>query len=190
MVWPTLYEGIFLGTLSTCVLPLPEEAALLAAGYGARLGRVSLGGALGAAWLAVMVGDTLGYATGRFLLSTMLRTRFGEAVFPLQWRSWAEEIVARHGAGAVFFARFLVGLRGFVYFAVGASRMPVARFLAVNGAAAVLEVGGLVGAGYAFGAVRERYVAEARGVDIAVASLVALALAGPVIARARARRRS
>jgi len=39
---------------------------------------------------------------------------------------------------------------------VGSSRHPFGRFLTVNGAAAVVEAGGLVAIGFVFGALRGR----------------------------------
>jgi undecaprenyl-diphosphatase len=178
----TLYAAIFLATLSTVVVPVPEEATLLAAGYAARLGRVSLPGAVAAGWLAVMIGDTMGYVIGRALLARLLRTRLGRRMLPESRRAWAERLVARHGVRAILVARFLVGLRGFVYFAVGASRYPFGRFLVVNGAAGALEVGGLVAIGFAFGALHERAGAA---VDLAAAALLAVALFGPLLLRGR-----
>ena len=141
---------------------------------------------MGAAWLAVMLGDTLGYLIGRALLARLLRTKIAARLWPEPSRAWAEGLVARNGARAIVVARFLVGLRGFVYIAVGASRYPFARFLAVNAAAAAVEVGGLVAIGFAFGEVRERVGAS---VDIAAAGLLALALFGPVLARGALRSR-
>ena len=186
-VAPSLYEGIFLGTLSTCVLPLPEESTLLAAGYVARLGRVNLAGAVLAAWCAVMVGDVLGYAIGRFVLASLLGTRLGQRIVPDRWRLWGEDLVRRYGDRAVFLGRFLVGVRGFVYFAVGAARLSFLRFLAVNGVAAVLDVGAIVGVGFAFGELRARSAGAARGVDIGVAVVLAVTLVGPVLVRSRGR---
>src|SRR4029077_20431165 len=52
-----VYLTIFFGTLSTVFVPVPEEAALLGAGYAVRLGDASLAGCLAATWLAVMIGD-------------------------------------------------------------------------------------------------------------------------------------
>jgi undecaprenyl-diphosphatase len=181
----SLYEGIFVGTLSTCVVPLPEESTLLAAGYAARLGRVSFAGAVAAAWAAVMVGDTLGYAIGRFFLGALVRTRVGARVFPERWRRWGEGLVERHGERAVFLARFLVGLRGFVYFAVGAAKLSFPRFLGVNAAAALIDVGVLVALGFACGELRERYEGLGRAVDLGVAALILLTLLGPTLTRMR-----
>jgi membrane protein DedA with SNARE-associated domain len=177
-----LYLSIFLATLSTVALPIPEEAALVAAGYAARLGRVTLAGGIGAGWLAVVLGDTLGYFAGRVLLAPLLKTRIGKRMLPDARRAWAERLVAAHGARAVVVARFLVGLRGFVYFAVGASRYPLPYFLAVDAAAAVVEVGALVAMGFAFG---ELHARVGGSVDLALAAVLALALFAPVLVRKR-----
>jgi membrane protein DedA with SNARE-associated domain len=177
-----LYAVIFLATLSTAFVPVPEEATLLAAGYAARLGSVELAGAIAAAWLAVMVGDTIAYAVGRFLLAPLLRTRLGRKLLPESRRAWAERLVSRNGDRAILVARFLVGLRGFVYFAVGASRFPFARFVAVNAAAGAAEVGGLVAIGFAFG---ELHARVGLAVDLVAAAVLAVALFGPVLVRTR-----
>ena len=177
-----LYAAIFLGTLSTIFLPIPEEAALLSAGYAARVGRVTLAGSAVAGWVAVILGDTLSYFVGRLLLSRILRTRVGRRVLPEERRAWAEGLVVGHGARAVIVARFLVGLRGFVYFAVGASRYPFGRFFAVDALAGLVEVGGLVAIGFAFG---EMHARVGLAVDLVAAVVLAATLFGPVLVRKR-----
>jgi membrane protein DedA with SNARE-associated domain len=175
---------IFLATLSTAALPVPEEATLLAAGYAVRLGRASFAGGLAATWLAVMIGDLSAYFVGRELLGRALRTRWGRAVLPEARRAWAERLVAEHGVRAIVLGRFFVGLRGFIYFSVGASRFPLGRFLAVDAAAALVEVGGLVAVGFGLGELRARFGTE---MDLAVAGVLVLALFGPVVIRLRTR---
>ena len=175
-----LYLAIFLATLSTVVLPLPEEATLLAAGYAARLGRVSLGGGILSALAAILLGDAFTFLVGRELLARLLATSLGRRLLEERWRRWAERVVAGHGARAAVVARFLVGLRGFVYLALGASRYPFARFLAVDALAGAGEVGALVGLGYVFGELRARV---GRGMDLAIAGLLVLALFGPLAVR-------
>ena len=182
-----LYEAIFLATLSTVFLPLPEEATLLSAGYAARLGQVTLAGAIVAGLLAVLLGDIFSYFVGRLLLTRLLRTRLGRWLVPDRWRSWGEALVAGHGGRAIVIGRFLVGLRGFVYFAVGASRYPFARFLAVDVAAGIVEVGGLVALGFAFGELRSRV---GREIDLAVAALLVVTFFGPLLVRGAVRRRA
>lgn len=181
-----VYEAIFLATLSTAFLPLPEEAALLGAGYASRLGQVTLSGAIAAGLLAVLLGDTTAYFVGRLLLARLLRTRVGRWLVPEEWRHWGETAVEGRGARAVVVGRFLVGLRGFVYFAVGASRYPFARFLAVDMAAGIAEVGGIVALGFGFGELRTRV---GREVDLGVAALLIATFFGPWLVRTIVRRR-
>jgi membrane protein DedA with SNARE-associated domain len=176
-----VYLTIFFGTLSTVFVPVPEEAALLGAGYAVRLGDASLAGCLAATWLAVMMGDAFSYFVGRELLGRMVRTRLGRTMLPEPRRVWAERVVAAHGARAIVLARFLVGLRGFIYFAVGASRYPLGRFLAVDAAAGLFEVGGLVGVGFAFGELHARVGAR---VDLVAAAVLLLVLFAPLVVKA------
>jgi membrane protein DedA with SNARE-associated domain len=175
-----LYIAIFAATLGTLFVPVPEEATLLAAGFAARLGRVSLVGAVTAAWAAVLLGDLVSYLVGRALLARLLCTRLGQKLVPEPWRLWGERLVVGHGVRAILVARFLVGLRGFVYIAVGASRYPLGRFLALDAAAGVVEVGGLVLVGFAFGELRARTGAW---VDLVAAAIMLAGLFGPLIAR-------
>lgn len=182
-----VYEAIFLATLSTMFLPLPEEATLLGAGYAARIGQVTLPGAIAAGLLAVLLGDVTSYFVGRLLLARLLRTRPGRWLVPERWRRWGETVVEGHAARAVVIGRFLVGLRGFVYFAVGASRYPFARFLAVDIAAGIVEVGGMVALGFALGELRARVGGE---VDLGVAALLVATFFGPLLVRTFVRRRA
>ncbi len=178
---------VFLATLSTVVLPLPEEATLLAAGYAVRLGQASFIGGWASGWLAVMIGDTSAYFFGREVLGRALRTRWARTLFPEARRLWAEQLVAGHGARAIVIGRFLVGVRGFVYFAIGASRFPLGRFLAVDAAVAAVEVGVLVAVGFGLGELRGRVGTQ---VDLALAALLAVALFGPLLIRLRRGRAS
>jgi membrane protein DedA with SNARE-associated domain len=180
-----LYAAIFLATLSTTVLPVPEEATLLGAGYAARLGDVTLLGAIAAGLLACLVGDVASYWVGRLFLARLLRTKIGQRLVPERRRAWAEALVKRSSGRAIVLARFLVGLRGFVYFAVGASRVPFARFALVDAAAGLVEVGGLVAVGFAFGVLRNRVAPAgvAREIDLAVAALLVATFAAPLVAR-------
>ena len=56
------YWAIFGVVLSTLILPLPEELALLGAGYLARQGSATLLGAYLCSLAAVLVGDTTTFA--------------------------------------------------------------------------------------------------------------------------------
>ncbi|HEY4016682.1 MAG TPA: DedA family protein [Polyangiaceae bacterium] len=174
------YTAIFLAALSTAFVPVPEEAPLLAAGYAARIGKVDLVGATLAGLAGVLAGDGLSYLFGRFFLAKILRTRLGKKLLPERWRKWSESLVQANGAKAVIVARFLIGLRGIVYFVIGASRFGFVRFMAIDAAVGLLEVGGLVSIGFAFGALRAKV---GDWVDAVVSVALVSAFVGPVVLR-------
>ena len=169
------YWAIFGVVLSTLFLPLPEELALLGAGYVARQGAATLLGAYLCALGAVLAGDTLTFFLGRGLLPTFLRTRLGKKVIKPSVRKWAENLVQRHELRAILLGRFLVALRGPVYLAIGAAKLPAWKFVAVNSAVAVVEVGIIVALGYAFGASHE-LAHDLRWLEIVVGVTLVLVL--------------
>ncbi|MGH7272163.1 MAG: DedA family protein [Polyangiaceae bacterium] len=176
----TVVGAVFLVTLSTIIVPIPEEAVLLGAGYAARQGRAPLVACFAAAWLAVMLGDALSYFVGRAMLARVLRTGIGRILMPEPRRAWAERTVHRHGTLAIVVARFFVGLRGFLYIAIGASKVPLPRFALVNAAAGVAEIGGLVAIGYAFGELSARVGTR---IDVALVAIVLSSLAASAAVR-------
>src|SRR2546428_11300977 len=101
--------AIFAVVLSTLVVPLPEELALLGAGYLARVGAVPLAGAYLSALAGVLIGDTLTFLLGRGLLPKFLSSRWGRKILSRGLREWAEDLVREHPVRAVLLARFLVG---------------------------------------------------------------------------------
>jgi membrane-associated protein len=179
---------VFLGTVGTLVVPVPEEVVLLGAGYAASVGRAPVLACIAAGWLAVMIGDSVGYTLGRNLLAPMLRTRLGRWILPEPRRMWAERAVHGRGARAIVLGRFLVGARGFLYLAVGASRYPFGRFLLVDAVAAAAQVTGLVGMGFAFANLQSRADGGAQlamAADLVAVLVLAVALFAPTVIKAR-----
>ena len=181
--------AIFGVVLSTLVVPLPEELALLGAGWMAHAGNVSLVGAYLACWAAIVLGDSTTYLVGRVFLPRLLRTRLGQKIITPPLRSWSEGLVHRHGFRAILLGRFLVGLRGPVYLAIGAARYPAGRFSLINSAIGLLEVALMVGAGYLFGR-SQRLASEMRWVEIAIALAVAAMLVVPLLVKRQIERRA
>src|SRR5438067_13763132 len=169
-------------------MPLPEELALLGAGWLAHSGAVALWGAWLASFLGIVAGDTSSYLIGRFFLPALLKTRLGQRLVSPDLRKWAEELVVRHGFRAILLGRFLVALRGPVYLAIGASKYPMLRFELINGAVGTVEVALLVGLGYLFGR-STRLAHEVRFIEIAVGVSVAAVLVIPPIVKWRLVRR-
>jgi membrane protein DedA with SNARE-associated domain len=180
--------AIFGAVLSTLIVPLPEELALLGAGWWAHAGALPLWGAWLAAWLAIVAGDTASYLVGRSFLPRLLRTRFGKRIVAPDLRKWAEDLVRRHGFRAILLGRFLVALRGPVYLAIGGSKYPMLRFELINGCVGLIEVAVLVGLGYEFGR-SAKLAKEVRFMEIAVAVTMAAILLVPPIVKWRLVRR-
>ena len=118
-------------------LPIPGETALIAAGGLAATGRLQLPVVILVAALAAIAGDTVGYwigrRTGRWLLlrDGPLATHRREVV------ERADRFFTRYGAGTIFFARFLPGLRYAGAVMAGASLMRWRRFALANAAGGV-----------------------------------------------------
>ncbi|MFL5312998.1 MAG: DedA family protein [Myxococcales bacterium] len=175
--------------LSTLVLPLPEELTLLGAGYLAHQGAVSLPGAYASALAAVLIGDAVTFLLGRGLLPKFLASRWGRKIVSPGLRRWAEDLVREHQLRAILLARFLVGLRGPVYLAIGAAKPPAWKFIALNTAVAVVEVGIIVGVGYEFGA-SHKLAKDVRWLEITIGvTLLLVLVVVPVLLKRHVERR-
>ena len=110
---------------------VPGETALIVAGSLAGQGRLSLAIVIGVAAGAAIMGDNTGYLLGRRGLRPLLA---GRRASGRRQRLVArgEEFFQRHGAAAVFFGRWLPGLRVAAAWLAGGSRMPWRRFLLFN----------------------------------------------------------
>jgi membrane protein DedA with SNARE-associated domain len=113
-------------------VPVPGETALIAAGALAGQGRLDLALVVGLAATAAIVGDNIGYLVsrrgGRWLLERPGRFE-GQRRRVLEY---GEPFFERHGAKAVFFGRWILGLRVWASWLAGITRMPWRRFLLFN----------------------------------------------------------
>ena len=180
--------AIFGIVVSTLIVPLPEELALMGAGWWARQGALPLW----AAWLAAtagnVVGDTVSFFIGKYFLDRLLRTRLGKRIVSPDLREWGEEFVKRNGFWAIVLGRFLVALRGPVYLAIGAAKVPLGRFELINTIVALIEGAGLVYLGYVFGQ-SAKVSHEVRWVEISIGVVVLLAVGLPMLLKWRLTRR-
>ena len=125
---------------------LPGETALIVAAALAGQGRLSLPLVIGVAAVAAIVGDNIGYVIGRRGLRRLIDR-------PGRWAAGRRRLVergevffARRGPSAVFFGRWLPGLRVVTSWLAGADRMPWRRFLlwnALGGIAWATTIGAL-----------------------------------------------
>lgn len=124
--------------LESAGAPMPGETALVMAAIFAGQGTLDIRWVIGAAALAAILGDNLGYWVGR---------EFG---FPLFYRyghllpidegklKVAQYLFLRHGGKIVFFGRFVAILRTFAAFLAGVNRLEYKRFLIFNALGGVI----------------------------------------------------
>jgi len=143
-------------------VPVPEETALIVAGYLVWQGQLQLSIVLLVAVVSAVAGDNLGYGLGR---------RYGQRAVErvAQWAAVDAErmgsmrrFVSRHGALAVFGGRFLPGLRFLAGPLAGAAGLDFRTFFMANALGAALFVPYGVGLGYAIGYGLGPYVTEMR----------------------------
>ena len=113
-------------------VPIPGETALITAAVIASRGKLSIELVIILAASAAIVGDNLGYLIGRkggrWLLERpgrFHRQRLGVL-------QTGEPFFERHGPKAVFFGRFLLGLRVWASWLAGATRMHWRSFVLWN----------------------------------------------------------
>ncbi|HYM45325.1 MAG TPA: DedA family protein [Solirubrobacteraceae bacterium] len=113
-------------------VPVPGETGLITAAVLASQGKLEIGLVIPIAALAAIVGDNIGYQIGR-KGGRWLLERPGR--FHRQRRqvlALGEPFFERHGPKAVFFGRFLLGLRVWASWLAGATKMPWRSFVLWN----------------------------------------------------------
>jgi membrane protein DedA with SNARE-associated domain len=175
--YAAIFVVILLGNVG---VPVPEESIILLSGYLAWRGDLSIALVIPVGILSASAGDNLGYWIGREGGRPIL-LKYGRYVFlsPHQIRR-AEQFFARHGHRAVFFGRFIAGIRFLAGPLAGIARMPFGRFFVANVAGAAVYVTAVAFVGYGagphlHGALRAVRRAEHWAALLAVLLLAALA---------------
>jgi len=133
-------------------IPVPGETTLLLASFLAYSEhRLHLGWIIVVATCAATLGDNIGYAIGHYGGRPLLN-RY-QRFFRIQPATLqrGEDLFAHYGAAAVFFARFIFGLRVFAGPLAGVLRMRWRAFALFNFLGAALWVTCIASAGYLFG---------------------------------------
>jgi membrane protein DedA with SNARE-associated domain len=172
------YVGLFV-VLLLCGLgfPMPEDVALLAGGYLVHRGIIRYPITLGISLVGVVAGDNSLYFIGRHAGSRLL-TYFGLSK-PGSGNhiERMQAFMHRHGHLAIFYARFLAGLRAVIYLSAGSLGVSPGRFLFYDLLGAVISVPIVVTAGYLFGSEIERAVLWVGGVEKLIWMVAALCAA-------------
>jgi membrane protein DedA with SNARE-associated domain len=130
---------------------IPAAPVLVALGALSRQGYLDLPVAMSVAFVAALLGDTVGYWEGRVVGPRVRQTRLGRRIGPHRWTR-AERTVLRHGGAAVIVGRLMAVVRTLVPRLVGAAGLGYRQFLAFNAAGVALEVVAMILLGYLSGA--------------------------------------
>jgi membrane-associated protein len=161
-------------------LPIPGETSLLAAAVLASQGRLQLPLVVLTAAAAAIAGDNAGYLIGRRGGRRLLT---GEGPWEQRRRrllAGTEAFFDRHGAKAVFLARWAPGLRVTGAWFAGAARMRWPRFLLWNALGGIAWATSVGLAGYLLGKTASAIVGAA---GVALLVLLAAVAAAAVIRR-------
>ena len=170
-------------------VPAPGQTIMVAASVYAGAGRLNIFGVATVAFLAAVIGDSIGYWIGRNGGRKVV-IRYGRYVFltPARFER-AEKFFVRRGARIVVVARFIDGLRQLNGVIAGITGMPWPSFLICNAIGAALWVGFWTTVSYLLGsniAVVGELIHRYQWMAFAV---ITLAVAGYVALHVRKRRR-
>jgi membrane protein DedA with SNARE-associated domain len=166
-------------------LPVPGETSLIAGGVLASQGKLQIAVVILVAACAAIVGDNLGYLIGRKGGRWLLERPGRFHSQRLEVLATGEPFFERHGPKAVFFGRFILGLRVWASWLAGATRMRWPSFLFWNAC-------GGIGWATAIGLLAY-FVGHAAGNAIQIFGVfgllaAALAIGGGLVLRRRGRR--
>ena len=136
--YPLLF--VLVGAESSGAL-VPGETSLIVAGALAGQGQLSLPLVIAVAAVAAILGDNAGYLVGRRGLRRLLDRPGRSSGRRRQLVARGEAFFRRYGAAAVFFGRWLPGLRVIASWLAGADHMPWRRFLLWNGLGGICWAG-------------------------------------------------
>ncbi len=141
------YLAVFvIVVLGNVGLPVPEETALLAAGYLVWRGDLRLSLVLTVGIVSAVVGDNLGYWIGRRWGQGAVE-RFRRLIgIPSQRFESMRGVIVRWGPLGVFVARFIAGLRFLAGPLAGACGLHFTTFISANVLGAIVYVPVAVGA--------------------------------------------
>jgi membrane protein DedA with SNARE-associated domain len=172
------YLGLFVILLLCGMgLPMPEDIALLAGGFLVHRGVIRYPITLAVALLGVVAGDNSLFFLGRRFGTGLVRyfglNRPGSKAQIDRIRAF----MRRHGHRAIFYARFLAGLRALIYLTAGSFGVTPLRFLAYDLLGAIISVPIVVSIGYLFGGQLEVVIHYLGGFERLLWVVVVLSLA-------------
>jgi membrane protein DedA with SNARE-associated domain len=168
-------------------VPVPGETALIAGAVFASQGKLSLPAVIAIAAAGAIVGDNIGYVIGRRGGRWLLQKPGPFHRQRLEVLATGEPFFERHGPKAVFFGRFILGLRTWASWLAGATKMRWRTFALWNAIGGIIWASAIGIAAYYIGRSAESAVSAFGIFGLVAVAIAALSL---FVAHRRRRRRS
>lgn len=128
----------------------PGDTLLLTAGFFAAQGHLPIETLVGVIVIAAILGDNVGYLTGKHLGPRVFKRRNG-LFFRQEYVDRAQKFYDKHGGKTIIIARFFPAIRTFAPIVAGVGKMSWPYFAAYNVVGAVLWGVSITMAGYYIG---------------------------------------
>ena len=142
--------------------PIPEDIPLIYGGVMAGAGKMNVYIHFGVSIVFILVGDLCLYAIGRRLSRTLDKPSRWQKVLSPERKKKVEGIFKKYGVWAVFFGRFVAGVRAAVFLTAGISRFSVWKFIIMDLLGALVSVPVWIYLGYQAGANWETLLEQAK----------------------------
>lgn len=181
--YPAAGLGILIESLG---IPFPGETALLVVAAYAGAGHLQIEWVIVAGFLGAALGGDLGFAIGHYGGRPLVERLFEVLHVKPERLAQSEQFFARHGAKAMFVARFIIGARSYGSMLAGMSRMPFTPFQIFSAAGSAIWAVAIGLLGYFLGNNLGFLEKVVRDVGLA-AAVIAVVVLGTIYVLARRR---
>lgn len=168
MLGPWVYAGLFFIVFAETGLAigffLPGDSLLVVCGLFAAAGKLNLWLMLVLLFVAAVVGDAVGYYSGR-KVGPAIFSRPKSRFFNPKHLKKAHEFYEKHGGKTIIIARFVPIVRTFAPIVAGAAEMSYWQFALYNVVGGFAWVTSMLFAGYFLGGLVEQFVRNVFGVE-------------------------
>lgn len=168
LLGPWVYAGLFFIVFAETGLAigffLPGDSLLVVCGLFAAAGKLNVWLMWVLLFVAAVVGDAVGYYSGRKVGSAVFSRPKSRFFNPKHLRK-AHEFYEKHGGKTIILARFVPIVRTFAPIVAGAANMSYRQFAIYNIVGGFAWVTSMLFAGYFLGGLVERFVRSVFGVE-------------------------
>jgi membrane-associated protein len=163
-VYVALFVIIFAETGLAVGFFLPGDSLLVVAGLFAAAGKLDLTILLVSLFVAAVLGDTVGYFTGRKMGRTLF-TKPKSRFFNPKHIAKAHAFYEKHGGKTIVIARFVPIVRTFAPIVAGAAEMTYRNFILYNIFGGLFWIVSMLLAGYFLGGLVEQFMRNVFGIE-------------------------